>query len=308
MKVVKFIRDLLSLTRSLNLLIICSALFMARYTIVKPILALIGSVSGISDNLFLLMTFSTLLIAAGGYIINDYFDVAIDSINKPGKNLIQTTFTKKSTLIAYWLLTISGSVGGFVFGHLSDMRYAGILFLVSAGLLYFYSASYKKMFLVGNLTISFLTALTISLTILFDKSALSASPILILISAYSIFAFLLTLIREIIKDCEDAAGDMEFQANTLPIITSLKTARWLAAILCLVTFITLVSIQILQKQWEDKLSFIYICLFIELPLLYLIYSVLASKNTTDDHRNSNISKLIMVAGLFSMIIFYISFK
>ncbi|MBL0341937.1 MAG: geranylgeranylglycerol-phosphate geranylgeranyltransferase [Bacteroidetes bacterium] len=291
----------------MNLLIICIALLLARYTIIKPILGFEGATSSLSDALYLIIVLSTLFIAAGGYIINDYFDTGIDKINKPDKNLIGVKITRKSALLVYVFMTLAGLAGSFWFGHVADTRYAGLIFVLCAGLLYFYSASYKKMFLVGNLTISLLTALTIGLSILFDKNAWSSEPIYTLIIAYSLFAFTLTLVREIIKDCEDAQGDMAYHSSTLPIVTGLKTARWTASLLCILTFAAILAIQIAQVQWEDKISFLYVTIAIQLPLLFLAFRNIKAKTKNDDHANSIISKIIMVTGLFSMLIFYISF-
>lgn len=306
-KAILFLKIIFAITRSLNLLIVCTAFYLIRYTIIKPILGFDEASSSVSDELYFLMVFSTLLIAAGGYVINDYFDTGIDMINKPGKNIVGKTISKKSALLIYSFLTLLGLAGAFVFGHLSGMRYAGLVFILCTGLLYFYSASYKKMFLVGNLIISFLTALTIGLSILFDKNSLNSKPIVTLILAYTAFAFMLTLIREIIKDCEDAQGDYVFSANTLPIVTGIKTAHWIVASLCLLSIMAITAIQIKQVQWEDKISFSYIIVFIQLPLLYLTFKNITAKNQKDDHFNSKISKIIMVTGLFSMLIFYLSF-
>ena len=306
-KLISLLKIIFSITRSLNLLIVCIAFYLIRYTIIKPILSFDEASSSVSDELYFLMVFSTLLIAAGGYVINDYFDTGIDMINKPGKNIIGKTISKKSALLIYALLTMLGLAGAFIFGHLSGMRYAGLVFILCTGLLYFYSASYKKMFLVGNLIISFLTALTIGLSVLFDKNSLNSKPIITLILAYAAFAFMLTLIREIIKDCEDAQGDDVFSANTLPIVTGIRTAHWIVASLCLLSIMAITAIQIIQVQWEDIISFGYIILFIQLPLLYLTVKNITAKNQKDDHFNSTISKLIMVTGLFSMMIFYLSF-
>jgi len=306
MKLKSFILSILSTIRAGNLFIICISLFLVRYTLVKPILELSVTPSSLSDQAFIFLVLSVLLIAAGGYIINDYFDTGIDAINKPGKNKIGATINRSSALTSYIIITLTGLFFSFMFGELAGIRYPLLGILICAGLLYFYASSYKKMFLIGNIIISLLTAVAVFISILFDKQAMLTTPIVILTAAYSIFAFLMTLAREIIKDCEDVEGDQVFGSFTLPVVWGLKTARFMAAFITLITFAGLLWVQVSQKQWENKVSFVYVSAFIQVPLLYLFYRILKSRSKQNDHFNSNLSKLIMVTGILSMIVFYFS--
>jgi len=306
MKLMNIFKTIFSLTRVQNLFIICLTLLLARYSVIKPILSLSELTSGITDELYSLLIFSVLLIAAAGYVINDYHDTGIDSINKPGKNKVGNQISRTSSLLIYIVLTLLGLAGAFIFGHLSGTRYAGIVFAFCAGFLYFYSSSYKKMFLVGNLIISFLTAITLLLSIIFDKPALSIQPIVTLISAYAIFAFVMTLIREIIKDCEDIEGDSVFGATTLPVLAGTKIAGVITTLLCTGVFCAILYIQILQSQWENTLSFVYILIFIQLPVLVLAFLSAKAKTKSQYHFNSNLSKVIMLTGVLSMLVFYLS--
>jgi 4-hydroxybenzoate polyprenyltransferase len=190
---------------------------------------------------------------------------------------------------------------------MAGIRYPILVFVLSAGLLYFYSSSYKSMLLTGNLIISFLAALSIFITILFDHQALKSPLIITLVSAYAIFAFMMTLIREIIKDCEDVRGDQRVGASTLPLVTGLKPARYIAGVLTLVVFASILWIQIIQSQWEVLTPFLYVTIFIQLPLLIMAFRSFVASSTQNDHSNSMLSKFIMVTGIFSMFIFHISF-
>jgi len=306
MKFTTLISAVFSTIRTGNLLMICLTLFLIRYTIILPILELDNNTSALGNYVYTVLVVAIVFIAAGGYVINDYFDSGIDAINKPGKNKIGNTVPRKSTLSIYLLLTFAGLIISWYFGELAGFRYPLLIILICAGFLYFYSSAYKKMFLVGNVIVSLLTSITIYLPLLFDENARTASPIIILISAYAVFAFLLTLIREIVKDCEDAEGDHAFGASTFPIISGIKTARITAAILTLITLSILIWIQIKSQQWDDLLSFIYIALFVELPLLFLTFKIVKSKSKDDDHSCSTIAKLIMLTGILSMPVFYYS--
>ncbi|MBK7969077.1 MAG: geranylgeranylglycerol-phosphate geranylgeranyltransferase [Bacteroidetes bacterium] len=308
MKIVSEINSIAKLTRAGNLVIIALSLFLVRYLVVKPFLFLDNTESSISDFQFSLLTLAVVLIAAGGYVINDIFDVQIDAINKPGKNLVGSYYSKKTARILYAALTIGGIATAIVFGEGTGIKYSILIIAFSAGLLYFYSSSYKKMLLAGNLTISFLTGLNIFISILFDDQSLHNESVLTIVTAFTIFAFLMTLGREIIKDCEDAQGDENFGASTLPVVAGLKTGRITASLVFSVVLGLLIWIQVSVKQWEDIISFGYVVIVIQLPLLYLIAASALSKSASSDHKCSNIAKFIMITGLLAMVIFNISFN
>jgi len=254
----------------------------------------------------MLLVIATVFIAAAGYVINDYFDTAIDAINKPGKNITGTLLSRKTILNLYLALNVAALIIIWYFGHLQGINYPVLVFFLSAGLLYFYSASYKKMLLIGNLVISFLSAITISLSILFDQNAFVSEPVKTLVIAYTLFAFLMTFVREIIKDCEDAAGDSVFGANTFPLVAGKNAAHVSAAMLGAIILGTVVYIQVGQMQWQNKISFFYTIAFIEVPLIWLIIGNILAKTKVHDKRNSAIAKFIMVTGLFSMLIFQLT--
>jgi 4-hydroxybenzoate polyprenyltransferase len=305
MKIIGYIKSAIETIRIGNLVMMCLSLLLVRYTIIVPILILGDIPSAISADAFTYLVLSILFIASGGYIINDYFDVGIDLINKPGKNKIGIPFPRKNALALYILLTLTGLIFAWYFGELVGIKYPLLVMIITTGLLYFYSSTYKKMLLIGNLIIAILTGTTLFLPVLFDSTARHETPIVILIGGYSIFAFILTLIREIIKDCEDVNGDEAFNASTLPIIIGQKNTRYVAAFLTLLTLGTIIHIQDKQEQWDDRISFVYVLIFIQLPLLYLAIRILLAKTTENYHFASKLSKMVMVAGVVSMLVFYI---
>lgn len=272
--------------------------------VVIPILEWNGFVSSVNGTVYSFIVASIVLIAAGGYVINDIFDMGIDGINKPGKNRIGTALKRSHAMILYVFLTLTGLGFALLSGILSGINYILLINLICAGLLYFYSSSYKKMFLVGNIVISFLTGVAIYSSVLYDKHALLSEPIIRIVTAYSIFAFAMSMIREIIKDCEDVAGDQAFGASTLALVAGPKRARLIASFLTLSVITALGYIQFMQQQWENLPAFIYICLFVQLPLLYLVYRATTSKSVSDDRFSSRLSKIIMLTGILSMPVFY----
>ena len=298
----------LKMMRLGNLVILCACLILIRHTIVIPFLDSSAETSSITNWIYLLMAFSLMLIMAGGYIINDFFDTGIDQINKPGKNKIGVSISKFASILIYLLLTGTGISIAFLVGNLSGIRYPVLVIIISVGLLFFYAYSYKKMFIVGNVIVSFMTALSLWFSILFDKTAMASTSVVTVISAYSVFAFMLSLTREIIKDCEDHEGDQAFGSTSIPLTLGLKTARVIAGLLALLTLSCLIYIQVIQSQWQDMYSFSYFIIFIELPLLYLSINTMRSVSKSDYRKNSNLSKLIMLTGILSMLVFHLSYQ
>ena len=306
MRAIALIRDVFFTIRFPNLAIICLSFYLTRYTIIIPILDMNGQPSAISGLAYSILVLATLLIAAAGYVINDYFDTGMDRINKPRKNKIGISLPKNQAVALYLVLNSAGIFASWYFGTLVGIRYPLLVFVLSAGLLYFYSSSYKKMLLIGNLLIAFLSALTIGLTIMFDSTSLKSETIVILVGAYATFAFLMTLVREMIKDCEDMKGDSAFGATTFPVTFGTKITRITISLVIFITVTAILWIQVTQSQWENLFSFGYTTCLIQIPLIFICYRNLIAKTSIDDHRNSNYIKGIMVTGIFSMLVFYVT--
>jgi 4-hydroxybenzoate polyprenyltransferase len=298
--------NLIRTIRPLNLAILAVMLLLIRYTLILPIMDFGGLPSGLSNTLYLLVIITVICIAAGGYLINDYFDKGIDSINKPGKNRVDSGLSRTTTLIAYSFFTLSGLSFSILIGIKTGFKYPFGLVLLCAGLLFFYSSSYKKMLLAGNIVVSLLTATAVFFSIVFDRHALLSAPVLTGVSAYSIFAFFISMVREIIKDCEDARGDQLFGANTLPVVIGIRGARMISALFAVGLLITIGWIQYSQEQWDNIVAFAYVIIAVQLPLLILSLSLFLQDKDGIDRRNSRLSKWIMVSGILSMPVFYLT--
>ena len=210
-----FIESLLKLTRFGNLIIIALAqYFTAGF--------LIGMHTLNDVNLFLL-SLSTVFIAAGGYIINDYYDVKIDYINKPDRVVIGKSITRRYAILFHIALSFAGIVLGF---YLS-WRIAGVNML-SVFLLWLYSNNLKRLPFVGNLTVAFLTGLAVFIIDVFYRTHNS------LVVIYALFAFFMTLVREVIKDMEDLKGDNSFGCKTLPIVWGIRKTKILIYVILIV--------------------------------------------------------------------------
>lgn len=302
------ILKVLSLIRAGNLLMVALIFLLLRHTVIIPILGSELLTSSVNDYSFTILLLSTILIAAGGYVINNIIDVRADAINKPGKNPVGGSISRFTAYTLYVVFTLAGIGCAFYFGELNGTRYAALVFILSAGLLYFYSQSYQKMLLLGNIVIALLASLTVMLPLIFDRMALQTGSVKMIVFAYAIFAFLMTLSREMIKDCEDMEGDGSVDAGTLPLVIGTSPVRKIAAIITLLVFLLILWIQISQQQWTAMVSFIYVTLFIQIPLLILVYRTFTAVEKRHDALISLLNKVIMLTGIGSMLIFNLSFQ
>ena len=210
-------------------------------------------IMGLSSTLaFTLLVISMVLIQAGGYVINDIFDVVIDAINKPQKQIVGKIFTEKQGNLFYWSLTIIGLCCGLAASVMANGKnfitiFASLILL--ACFLYSYSSRYKKKLLIGNLIVSLSVAFAVFLPWLFQLLAMLGNKEMLLenqewmhvtlniVLIYTAFAFILTFIREIVKDMEDMKGDGLSHCRTIPIILGIKAAMIIVLVLCLSAFI-----------------------------------------------------------------------
>jgi 4-hydroxybenzoate polyprenyltransferase len=240
------------------------------------------------DPDLLLLSISTVLIAAGGYIINDYYDIKIDYINKPEKVVVGKMIKRRIALITH----IEFSVFGIVIGAMVHI-FLGLINLFAAFLLWFYSNHLKRLPFVGNVTIAFLTGLSLmTVTILYPQNRL-------LVFIYALFAFFMNLIREIIKDIEDWKGDQAFGCKTLPVIWGIrKTKRLVLVILTSFTFLIL-WLTIKLDNYFLKIYFVILAV----PAIIFVQKLIRADSKRDFYLLSGFSKLIMLSGIISMIFF-----
>ncbi|WP_298879884.1 geranylgeranylglycerol-phosphate geranylgeranyltransferase [uncultured Polaribacter sp.] len=254
---------------------------------------------------FTYLSSSILFITAGGYIINDIFDLRTDKINKPNKVIIDRFITTKSALKAYYIITSLGLLLGFL---MSYKWYHLGLFLVPTIVLFLYSKYFKKKMFLGNVIISLLIAYSIYLIYKYHfitqccyEYSIFEEPLKNTIFVYIIFSFITTLIREIIKDIEDINGDLKIKAKTLPIVIGRKRASHVAFFFSSILLIFLLLV--LQFIRSEYLFLGYGIIFLLLPLLYFMYKLWFAETKKDFSSLSNQMKIIMLFGILSMLLF-----
>jgi len=321
---------LLRLIRFPNLVIIALTMVSVRYglleTLWKHVIADMLNegflVQGIRLHMsgfnFGLLLLSTLLIAAAGYIINDYFDTKTDRINKPEKVVVGRSVKRRVAMALHLSMSaVAFIIAVYIAHRIGNIRLAGIqAFSIAA--LWFYSTLLKKQFLSGNILIALLAAL-VPLTVGIYEFASGALPDLellnvnvsnfgtlllkrgaMLVAGFALFAFLTNLVRELVKDIEDIEGDLADGCRTLPIVIGETQAKFIAMSIVVFTLIVLSFIQVFIWNFNLFLLFSYLLIAVQLPLLVLLIQLYTANTKIHYSRASLMCKLIIVTGVLSM--------
>jgi 4-hydroxybenzoate polyprenyltransferase len=263
---------------------------------------------------FILFVLSVLLITAGGYIVNDLYDVQIDRINKPHKTYVGNTISKSAAWKLYLGLTFIGTTLAIYLCIKKRLPGHVIYYLIGIACLYFYSSYFQKKALIGNVIVAFLGGALIYLTYSFDvrfpknyfdyKAPLLTATLLRIfdIKFYIGFSFLGTLIREIIKDLEDINGDYNLNYKTLPIILGVKRTRNITIVLSVIFLLGLMLFTAYYVHTEYYFVSLMLALIV-LSAIYFIYRLWSAKTKKHFHYLSNLMKLILFFGILSMILF-----
>lgn len=263
----------------------------------------------LSENLFILLMLASVCIAAAGYIINDYFDVNIDQINKSSKVVIGTFIKKRTAILLHATLSFIGLALSFYIGFRLNNYYIPFFNFITIIILWFYSTTFKKKLLIGNILISLLTAWVILvLTVAEYRFRISPQDVvwqrLLKVSfIYAGFAFIISLIREVIKDMEDLEGDLKYGCTTMPIVWGLPVSKVFVGVWIVVLAGLIAAIQIYVIQFGWWFSALYSLLVIILPLIWVLRKLYKANIPEEFHQLSTMIKLIMLAGILSMVFF-----
>ena len=275
-----------TLVRWPNLLIMLLCLALTRAGLLLPGLPLRAS---LLETRFLLLLFSALLVAAAGYIINDYYDVKIDAINRPDRLVIGPVVRRRHAMLAHLILS---GVGVLLAGWLSPRL--GFVTLGSALLLWGYSARFKRVALVGNVSIATLTGALVLLPELQLKTGLAG------VWVYALAAFLLTVVREIVKDVEDMRGDAHHGCRTLPLVLGVARTKWIAGFfLACLGLLTAGATKRLLALGHWPLA-MWLLVLVLVPLVGLARQLWRADRRRHFRQLSYWCKAIMLSGVLSM--------
>jgi 4-hydroxybenzoate polyprenyltransferase len=309
----KLLAAFIRLIRSVNLLFIAITQLLFQYCIVIPVFNRVQAPLVLTTPLFIILVAASVLIAAAGYIINDYFDLNIDLVNKPNKLVVEKIIKRRWAII--WHLVLSG-IGVILSAYVAWKTRVWWLIPANMGCvaaLWFYSTIFKKKLLSGNVIISLLTAWVILVIgfithyVVIKKPELygsvEASKLMRRTFLYAGFAFIISLIREVVKDMEDINGDARYGCRTMPIVWGINAAKIFSAtwLIVLLTAVIVMTAYILPFKWWWAAA--YCVLFIIVPLLLLLRKLIKAVTPAHFHSISTWLKLIMLSGILSMLFF-----
>lgn len=270
----------MQVTRLWNLLIIVLAQYFTAF--------FLFDINVFTNKRLFLLSLSCVFIAAAGYIINDYYDIKIDLINKPNRVVVGRILKRRVAIFWHSALNITGIGIGFLLSW-----QIGVINFLCAVLLWLYSNQLKRIAFVGNFSVALLAAISIfSLNLLFQENNL-------LVVAYAMFAFGFTLIREIIKDMEDMKGDSTFGCKTLPVVLGMRGTKYIIYLLSAL-FVSSLSVLAYLFVGDGLTKF---CLTLVVPLGILIFFLHRADTVHHFNQLSNYCKIVMLLGIFSMMIY-----
>ena len=311
-EILEFFKDIMRLVRWSNLLFLAALVWVMEKWVATPILVKAAFGEQLPGYMLLLIILATVLIAAGGYVINDYFDVKIDRINRPDEVIVTRSISKPAAMRLSMILSGIGIACGIAVAVVLKSLTIGILFVLIPGLLWFYSSSYKRLFMIGNLIIALLAGVTPIVVAMTNVTVLQLRYETILpyttlvhdiyawLGGFALFAFLLTWIREIIKDMQDQMGDRELECHSMPVVWGEKWTK------VFVTGLIVITLAIIGHLWWHILPFPtawtnlstrYIALGIVTPLLCSVWLLWSAKIPSDYKVCQQVVKFTMLIGM-----------
>ena len=300
----------LQLIRYQNLLLLAFMQLIFRYGFFKfrhiPL--------ALTDWQFNLLVLSTVLIAAGGYVINNIFDQETDLVNNPKKVIVGVSISETQSYNIYLALTSGGVVTGFYLANVISKPSFAAIFILIAATLYLYATSLKQMMLIGNIVIALLLAISVIIVGVFDLFPATTTAnkqqmglFFSILIDFAVFAFIINLLREMLKDIEDFEGDNREGMNTFPIFIGKKNA---VKILFGLSFIPLIVILFYINQYLIDLLFVafYMLLFVCVPLLFFIIKIWNASSKQEFQLLSLLLKWILFFGIFSIVVINYNIK
>jgi len=315
-------KNFLRLIRWKNILVIALTMMAMRMLVIFPLFKVYGIEVMFPDWGFYMLMLGTMLIAAGGYVINDYFDVHIDSVNHSKKMIVGVSVTRRKAIALHLLLSIFGLACGVAATVAAHRFWYIFIFIGAFALLWIYSRDLKKSTFWGNLLIAMLSGIVPLLVGLTEYFAVADSisywdichinavkMAMQVIIFFSVFAFLFTLMREIVKDCEDIEGDRLNGVRSIPVKIGLMKTNIIVGVLAVVSAVLVGFFwygYLSQTRFfmYESAAYAYLGWLVNLPTIFVVG--IPSLFGTSKRKYSFVSaalKIIMVIGIAFSIVF-----
>lgn len=319
----KLFGSFFKLIRWPNLIFVAITQLLFNYGVVHPLFRQAGLLPNLSHLNFLLLCIASILIAAAGYIINDYFDVNIDQVNKPDRVLIDKVISRRWAIFWHSFLSGIGVLLSFYVSYALGDKYffIGIFNFICVNILWVYSTTYKRRILVGNIIVSLLTSWTVLIIYAaeiphFWKAAADTqisytqtlTKLFRIAILYAGFAFIISLVREVIKDLEDMEGDRREDCKTMPLVWGVPAAKIFAAVWLVVLIGILIVAQFYVVLLGWWISAVYFVAAVVVPLIFILKNLYKATTTVDYAILSRQVKWVMLTGILSMVFFWFYFR
>lgn len=268
----------------------------------------------LADWQYGLLVLSTVLIAAGGYVINNIFDQETDNDNKPNDVIVGKSISETQAYNLYFALTVSGVALGFYLSNVIQKPGFASIFILIAATLYLYASSLKQMMLIGNVVVALLLSFSVIIIGIFDlypatviENQQQMKVFFSILLDYAIFAFMINILREMIKDIQDMDGDYNQGMNTLPIaIGKLRTCKiiFILSIIPILVILLYINKYLLDLLWVT----IYLLLFVCGPLILFTVKMLKAHTKKEFYFLSLLLKWILFFGILSVVVISLNMK
>jgi 4-hydroxybenzoate polyprenyltransferase len=300
----------LKLFRFPNLLMIILIQYLIRYCIIIPALTAYNLAPVLNDLFFFLLVLSCVLISAAGYAINDYFDLRIDRINKPDKIILGKNISRRQAIFFHSFFNILGVLLAIIVAVKVHLLRLTAIHIFAVTFLWFYAIYYKRRFLTGNIIIALLTTLIIITVWLFEfwprsiytDNTIDFTQVRMIILVYAGFAFLTTLIREIIKDIEDIEGDKKVGCKTMPVVWGIDKARYFVVFLIMLLIVSVIFLQDFFWKEGNVFYLLYSLLLIQIPFIIVIIKIIRAKTKEHFAFLNLFTKIIILMGVLSILL------
>lgn len=292
----------LKLVRAGNLIFIALTMFLIKYGLFEPFgVAITLNLFGFS-----MLVLAVVSVAAGGYVINDIFDVQADLKNKPERTFIKKKISEKAAYRLFFVLTIIGVGLGFYLSNMIGIPGFTAFFIFGSAILYLYNSQFQQTILVGNILVSLIVGLIPIGVGLYDllpaitsENQQTQSTIFSILIDYSIFAFLVNFLREIVKDQQDIDGDYNAGYKTLPIVFGKSRTNKILFAIGLIPLGFLIY-YIYQYLFENTIAVVYTLFLLVAPLLYFQINIWTAEKKKEYALLSKILKAVLFFGLISI--------
>jgi len=281
----------LRILRPINLI------FIGLTVLVLPLLTqLTVGMDGSTFFFIVLKALNLTIVAAAGYIINDYFDQKADAINKPDEQWVGSLMTGKRAILLHIVLSSLAMMLSIVISHHFQHHFYWMATLILTLLLLLYTPFFKRTMLLGNVLVAGVVAIIPWWALLNSVTPKHEW----LIWSMVFFSFCSNWIREVIKDIQDIEGDAVGQYKSIALVKGVSKAvelvkwSWILLLCCVLLFHLFILDEI--NKWS-----LVLMLF---PGLIGWFPVWIAKNPKDYKRVSRLMKIWMMGATIGFILLF----